>query len=484
MEKETQKEPQITLNVEVDDDDNDEPAGIGGSEFFGGNKEKEEFYDETAERQITLTAKPAKTYNRFENRQAFANDAVANLALQLQGTLNQLLYCSDDATSELSSSRLSYAKNFEWISPLTTKSSGSNGSTTPLTELQDAMGFYKHVDLAIVSGQQQQNNKNGYEFQWELSVAWPTFWTPRILVLGSSTIVLDNVDSSAADKNIKIIKQVDKVVDNGDLLLRTLLPQILPRFWDIYHIGMTPSSEMSPQLNRQEPGFFGINYQVYDLPARWKIRSTRLETGTRQDGNAQFLPSHVFTSFIKTMGPTRDRYVPTTGTSVEIKLQATSSSGGAEEDTNQQLLEWHVPMSVEAQAQLQWPIPGEDPETNPNTQPTCDYVLEPRKKVATVNFAGLAQDAEISQIRKDLYNQVLKDGFKPKMDLDTGRPKFFFLSGTTKACFTRQGGLGMAVYEWRPKFANSNQVGLELEMPQEAKAMITSTITNVIQGQE
>jgi len=61
-----------------------------------------------------------------------------------------------------------------------------------------------------------------------------------------------------------------------------------------------------------------------------------------------------------------------------------------------------------------------------------------------------------------LYEQVTKDGLRPK--LVEGRPQFFFLNNDAKACFTADGGLGMAVYEWRPAFVKSNEVGIELEM--------------------
>ena len=54
------------------------------------------------------------------------------------------------------------------------------------------------------------------------------------------------------------------------------------------------------------------------------------------------------------------------------------------------------------------------------------------------------------------------DGLNPKLD-ENGRPMFFFWQNDAKACFVSDGGLGMSVYEWRPKFANGNAVGIELE---------------------
>jgi Ni,Fe-hydrogenase I small subunit len=79
-----------------------------------------------------------------------------------------------------------------------------------------------------------------------------------------------------------------------------------------------------------------------------------------------------------------------------------------------------------------------------------------------VPYGGFPQDPEVPGIRKKLYEQVMKDGLKPKLD-ENNRPQFFFRQNNVKACYT-EGGLGMSVYEWRPKFVESNEVGIELEL--------------------
>jgi len=431
--------------------DEDAPAGIVGAEFFGGNKQKEEFYDETAEQKsVEMISREASTFIRFQDREAFTTDETAGLAASLQSQINRIVSTRhDDKPLNISGSDLadelvySYTKGkLDWITPL------QNQSPTPLEALNEALDFYKFVDLAVVSGQQLSETE--FELQWELSVTWPTFWEPRVLILGSSTICVENMT---------IQKQYDKVVDNGGDLLGTLSKQILPRFWDLYHIGMTPSAELLPQVNRKEPGMLE-GYQVYDIPSRWFVQPSRKETGTRQDRNAQTVPNHAFSCIIKTMGPTRQRYVPTSG----IEVQVLNSEHG------EKFLEWKIPISVEFQSRRDWAIPGEDEEASPQTEPNCCYKFEKRRKVATLSYGGDAQDEEISSVRKKLYEQVLKDGFKPKLD-ENGRPIFFFLSHTTKACYTNE-GLGMCVYEWRPKWAKANEVGLELQV-QESSMLST-----------
>lgn len=431
-------------NILVDEEE--APAGIGGAQFFGGNKQKEEFYDETAERTVALeymSNTTITTHDRFQDSSVFESDFVATISKSLQSQINAVLYYG---ASEPSLDYIYTPGKLDWTSPLPRIE-----AATPLLELeQRALSFYKYVDLAIVSG--QEISKNQVELQWELSVVWPTFWAPRVILLGSSTLTLN-------DQN-EIVAQVDKVIDNGGDLLGMIGRQILPRFWDWYHIGMSPSAELLPKLNRQEP--LWPSYQTYDIPARWMVQPTVMETGDREDRTAQFIPNHAFSCIIKTMGPTRQRYVTTSPVEVQIQPQ----------DDGQLQLAWTIPLAVEFQSRLGWLLPGQDDEAVEGSEPDCQYVFQPRRKVATVPFGGDAQDAEVSEIRKKLYEQVIKDGWKPKLD-GNGRPVFFFLQNSAKACYTDE-GLGMCVYEWRPKISKPNEVGIELEF-QENKVVTTSS---------
>jgi hypothetical protein len=126
-------------------------------------------------------------------------------------------------------------------------------------------------------------------------------------------------------------------------------------------------------------------------------------------------------------------------------------------------LQWSLPVSVELQTRSQLPLPGEDKETLSESEPEARYIYQSKRKVATLPYGGCPQDAEVAEIRKKLYEQVVKDGYKPKLD-EAGRPIFFFWQHDVKACYTED-GLGMAVYEYRgPRFIKSNEVGIELEV--------------------
>jgi len=414
------------------DEDDEITEDIVGSKFFGGNKQKEELYDPVAEAAAgavkELDVAVAVSYDRFQDTKAF-HPEVRNLAASLQSQINAALY--EEAPAPMLD--FTYSSSMAWETPLTR----DKESKTPLQELEMALEFYKTVDVAVVSGEKVSDNT--VKLQWEASLAWPSFWEPRVLLTGSSTLVLDGSS---------IVKQVDSLNDSKDVL-SIVSAQIAPRFWDLYHIGMTPCAELMPRLNQKDPLFGG--YSVFEIPGRLVATPTQLDVGEREDRNAQTIPNHAFSCVIKTMGPTKQRFVPASPVQIEIV------PGG-----ENLKLKWSIPLSVEFQSAMQLPLPGVDEEAMPDSNPESTYEFQPRRKVATIRYGGDPQDVEITDIRKKLYEQVVKDGLKPKMD-EKGRPEFFFLQNGVKACYTEE-GLGMCVYEWRPVSVKPNEVGIELEL--------------------
>ena len=418
-------------------EDEEKPAGIGGAEFFGGNKQKEEFFDPVAEEQASSIMLDGDTedgtteitsFNRFDASESFEVGLATDVAKSLQSQINSALY---ERARVVKNTDYTYSSSsFQWTTPF-------SKANSPMEELSNALGFYKNVDVAIVGG--KQTSDYSIQLDWEISMVWPTFWSPRVLLLGTSDLRLNG--------NNQIVQQRDALLDNADLL-NTIGEQIKPRFWDWYHIGMTPSAEQMPRIGLQKP--FLANYQVYEMPSRLTLVPSILEVGGREDRNAQAIPNHAFSCIIKTMGPTRQRYVPTTPVEVQI------IPGG-----ERLKLKWSIPLAVEFQTNEELPLPGSDPEALGASSPECTYELQPRRKVATVSYGGNPQDVEVTEIRKNLYEKVVKDGLKPKLD-ENGRPIFFFLDNTTKACYTDE-GLGMCVYEWRPKAVEANEVGIDLQ---------------------
>jgi hypothetical protein len=420
--------------------DLEEPAGITGSDFFGGNKQKEELFDPVAEAQAEIEV-AATVYDRFQDTLAFQTPLAARIGQAVQTTLNSVLYeiKVDDGNSAEATTRVQYASNLVWESCFDNKS-----GKTPLAALEKTLEFYKSVDVAIVSGTQRGDNR--IKFQWQISVVWPIFWGPRVLLTGSSDITLSDDDTT-------ITKQVD-VLDSSSDLISTVADQLTPRFWDTYHIGMTPSAETMTRVAIKQ-GFLPKKYNLFEIPARLVSAPTQLDSvAGREDGNAQFIPNHAFSCVIKTIGPQKQEYIP--ASPVQVQIMPSGKVGGPPK------LKWSIPLSVDFQTNPQLPLPGEDPEACPDSDPKCEYEFQPRRLVATVPFAGSPQDVEIADERKKLFDSVMKDGLKPLLDSE-GRPQFFFLQNGAKACYTEE-GLGMCVYDWRPKQVKPNEVGIELTL--------------------
>lgn len=495
--------------------DEDQPAGIVGAAFFGGNKQKEEFYDADAERQARGLARATgggvSYYHRMDDRTAFGDDAVAALATSLQTSLNTATSVSalkDSSVAPPSSISLTnaltvaYAETVEWQSPFVDVGSASlptNTKNNPLTELARAAPFYRHIHVAVVAGQtiQSSNDMSTFELQWEISVQWPALWEPRIVLTGKSILtttqqqqqqneyIIADTTTPATNANanaILITKQVDTL--DSDLLFPTIAQQFFPRFWDMYHIGMTPAAEIRIPKPVRRNGWaallpFASSYSVVEYPRRLALQPAMVDGGTREDASAALLPNHAFGCVITTMGPAKQRYTPACGVQVQLLFNKKRNDNSIQTDDQneeqQQLqlqntkdgaitLEWNIPVATEFATTLALPVPAtDDSETDPMAQATCRYVVTPVRRVATMSYGGGPQDADISAVRQRLYEQaVVRDGLEPLLD-ESGRPIFFFAMNSVKACYTEE-GLGMAVYEWRPQFTKPNEVGLELKV--------------------
>jgi hypothetical protein len=246
------------------------------------------------------------------------------------------------------------------------------------------------------------------------------------------------------------------------------------------------------------------NYRLSYLPPRLVMVPSLVDANGRDGRAAQALPNHAFTTAIKTMGPNKERFVPVTPVEVSISKAMSDDDGG---EGGGSLVRWTVPVPPEFASRIALPLPaiGDDddddddddreggtgvespplaitasgrkrftppytpgrtnrPPPIPPSSPSCEYALRPTRLVATLPYAGNPQDEDVTTLRRRLYSEAVeRDGHVPKLDPDTGRPIFFFWMNDAKACFTRVGGLGMAVYEWRAGWSKSNEIGIELE---------------------
>jgi len=437
---------------------------VFGSKFFGGSAVKEELFEEYLTDDSTVTVQrlyPEKiiedntsddtAYFRYRDITAFPDEQARKLGMGLQKAVNEVLYEASEEDN-VDDSTITYSPFLKWETPLPR----SKASRTPLDELVAALDFYERIDVAIISCQTFGTSTGALKdigIRWEISLLWPNAWKSRLLLTGSSTLTVDTTTTSWT-----ILSQKDKLDTggkDGQDLIKAVYRQLLPRFWDLYHIGMTPCAELMSRCQHlsSKKGLFS-RYTIFEMPPRLVYQPTILDIGGRSQRNAQIVPNHAFCSQIKTAGASEQRYLPTTP--VEVALSRSRKGT----DT---IISWNIaipPECVNYSDTL--PLPGPDEETDVEMDQQSQYIYQPRRLCATLQYGGNPQDEKVTDLRKSLYNQVTKDGYKPK--LVNGRPKFFFLQNDAKACFTADGGLGMVVYDWRLELTQSNEVGIELEL--------------------
>lgn len=437
-----------SVAVLSEDDDDEKTADVVGAQFFGGNSQKEELYDPVEEEQANerfknnLDSDDITKYNKFENTEAFPDEPSKQFAMKLQKEINSSILSDSNDLSIFSKSG-----GFNWESPFL---SNRKSITNPTEELKKAKEFFRSLDISIVSASSISSNK--YEIQWEVGFVWPNAWEARCLLSGESTIVLD--------ENEQIISQTDTLLNGGDDgsdLGKALKSQLPPRFWDVYHLGMTPSAELMQRLPPSSDlklPLLPTAYKVFDIPPRLVLKPSFVDFGGRSSRSAQVLPNHSFSTAIKTMGPNKQNFIPVSPIEISIKKQKDGNGGNK--------ITWTVPVPPKFSKSDVLPIPQPDEDDfKENIEKLySEYKYEGRRRVATLSYGGNPQDANVPKLRKKLYDAVIRDGLTPAVDED-GLPNFFFLQNESKACYTDE-GLGMAVYEWRPDFANCNEIGIDL----------------------
>jgi len=469
-------------------DEEANPLEPVGSKFFGGAAEKEVLFDSDIEDRAdeVLLSSSESGFRKFDDGNAFPEEFSRRVAMNVQSEINGVLYEEEESQDGGGDGRMNLVqrltgpdsdmyeksgKSMQWSTPL---GGGGGDASSPLEELSKAMEYYNRIDVSVISAKNiaEDGDKRTVELRWVISAVWPNAWESRVVITGTSTLVV-------AEDTMQILKQTD-ALDNGDGndMVGALKDQLPPRFWDVYHIGMSPSAELMQRLTptgeKNRKGLFS-KYDLFEIPSRYVLKPSMVDNSDgREMRMAQALPNHAFSCVIKTVGPRKQRYVATSPLEVQIEAGVQT-----EAKKKKSRITWTVAVPAQLSSGFQWPLPAneeveeedgteDEEEENPlfaASEPTdfqTQYELAPRRLVATLPYGGNPQDAEVTNVRRQLYESVVRDNLKPKLD-EKGRPRFFFLQNEVKTCFT-EGGLGMAVYEWRPEFLNGNEVGIDLEL--------------------
>lgn len=365
--------PSINIKLfELDDAFADDGENVVGTKFFGGSSVKEELYvPEEEERALELQNVKDIEYSRFEDTNSFGDALGKRVGMALQMAINQILYDDNekynrgeegDENDRVSVPIWKEDATLKWETPFSLTKNAGGTASSPLTELAASKSFYNKLDLAILSAStiKSEGTKSVLDVRWEIGLVWPNFWESRAILTGTSILTISN---DVENNCIVLLRQQD-ALDGGNPtdIVGALSSQLTPRFWDIYHIGMTPSAEFSPRydsllpssssqsLSKRNKGKKGIfsNYRLSYLPPRLVIEPSLIDTNGREARTAQVLPNHGFTTAIKTMGPNKEEFVPVSP--IEICISKLENNEGS-------LIKWSIPVPPEFASNAVLPLP-------------------------------------------------------------------------------------------------------------------------------
>lgn len=221
----------------------------------------------------------------------------------------------------------------------------------------------------------------------------------------------------------QIVQQVD-VPDASDVFA-TIVSQVLRLdFGTNYHIG-------NDTIRRNACPKFWFKKNTFHISCSdimpWLVYTSHhawTHSKKREDAYANIIPHHAFCDSHWNHGTQMTAINP------QLLPSKLSSNGISHE------LHVIFPLPWSFLLALTWPFQARTLKHFPRP---CQRWIEFQSKwrVATVVYGGSPQDGEVAELRKTLYQKVVKDGF--------------FLQNDAKAYYTEE-GLGMGVYDWRPKF--------------------------------
>jgi len=161
----------------------------------------------------------------------------------------------------------------------------------------------------------------------------------------------------------------------------------------------------------------------------------------------------MFSCTLKTVGPLAEEYVASSG--VEVGINKDVETGG-------NYITWELDVPSVGVTSMSGMKVG-DVDVEDDVKEATTMKVRGARRYASVRYDGEPQDDGIKDVRRRLFEGIVKDGGeKVKMGED-GRPRFFFRYKTAKTCWV-EGGMGMVVWEWRARGFRGHEVCVELEM--------------------
>lgn len=390
-----------------------------------------------------------------------------------------------------------------------------SSSSDLMDGLAQFSNFFEEPALTVFKISPFGISGNQVEIEYHLSFWYPMAWRPRIVIPAKAIVTM-----SSDQKSIISVKETWEIS-----ILDIFMKQLLPRFWDVWHVFCSPSPEYPPIKHIQQVGkvSFVELPQTVCMEVRW--------SGSSKYPGPPLLAAPSFSLFgaLRTSKPRRDPYHTILPIEVQSGKFCDKDSG---EDMKRSSWIYHVPTSLQekimdsAIAETVFPLSddnvtdddeGENPEAKLDyqTQLSNDninvmkcvtggalrgqniefdgemmrdfeskerkeymYKIQPRRIIAQVDIQGEADPERISEALKLIRAAVASDGkkiFKKDVRL---RSKDYDSEGSqdgaaapllglqlwhAKACFNMDAKPVMAIYEMQYGY-RLTKVHVELEM--------------------
>ena len=218
---------------------------------------------------------------------------------------------------------------------LSPKATWENPFVSTTTDLMDGLAqfssFFDEPSLTIFKVT-PVGTGNQVEIEYHLSFWYPMAWRPRIIIPAKATVTMSNDFSS-----VLAVQEKWEVS-----MLNVFMKQLLPRFWDVWHVFCSPSPEYPPINDIQKVGkvTFVELPQTVCMEVRW--------TGSSKYPGPPLLAAPSFSLFgaLRTSKPKRDPFHTILPIEVQSGKFRDSATG---EDMKRSSWIYHVPTSLQEQ---------------------------------------------------------------------------------------------------------------------------------------
>lgn len=298
--------------------------------------------------------------------------------------------------------------------------------------------------------------------KWLRSGTWPLPHRPRVRATGSWVVEADPTNPS-------LIRRIEEKWDSP--LLGVVIPQTIPRFWDVWHLYMTPPAEKPLyRVLRKYSG--GLELREY-FP-RLVLEAQAIDSRPNQQFTdfVGTIPPSVFTDELQLAGKSeyRETYVTTSPLEIAVESYDWTPPPEAKKDTTEPIpskrVLWTMPMpSHLGLSTSKLPVPISEP--NHEEGEKGRHVVQGKRLVAVRTFKGTPQNEQYKNARKDLLALVKKEGLET-VRTSKGRSRVWVYRNDMKLGFNLQGHLSIAHWEQK-MYTDNNEIAVEVLPPQDLR---------------